>query len=378
MQKRMNINNEESRMTTQPLLTPVKVGPYELRNRVVMAPMTRDRADNPELAPTDLHAEYYSQRASAGLIITEGSQISPQGVGYIHTPGIYSDSQVAGWKKVTDAVHGKDGRIFVQLWHVGGVSHPDFHNGELPVSASAFNPHAKAFTPAGLKDTVTARALETEEIRATVQDYVHAAKQAMRAGFDGVEIHGANGYLIEQFLRDSTNHRSDEYGGSIENRARFLFDVVGEVSEAIGSNKVGVRLSPANVWNVPADSDTRALYDFVIGALSSFNMAYLHLRDAAGDVSGIPNMVANVTEHFRDVYQGTLIANTGYDRETGNQAIRSGKADLVAYGVPYIANPDLVERFRVSAELAEADKNTFYMGGGKGYIDYPSLQAEAA
>lgn len=365
-------------MSTQPLLTPVKLGAYELGNRVVMAPMTRDRADNPELAPTELHADYYAQRASAGLIITEGSQISPQGAGYLFTPGIYSEAQIAGWRQVTDAVHEKDGRIFIQLWHVGYVSHPDFHDGALPVAPTALNPNTKAFTPNGLKDTVTARALDTDEVKAIVQDYVRAAQNAMRAGFDGVEIHGANGYLIEQFLRDSTNHRTDEYGGSIENRARFLFDVVGEVSEAIGSDKVGVRLSPANVWNVPADSDTRALYDFVIGALSSFNLAYLHLRDAAGDVSGMPNMVPNVVEHFRGVYQGTLIANTGYDREKGNQAIRAGNADLVAYGIPYIANPDLVERFRLGAELAEADKDTFYTGGEKGYVDYPALQAEAA
>ncbi|HEX5340690.1 MAG TPA: alkene reductase, partial [Gammaproteobacteria bacterium] len=344
----------------------------------VMAPMTRSRADNPDRAPTDMHVDYYAQRASAGLIITEGSQVSPQGVGYLFTPGIHSEAQVAGWKQVTDAVHEKGGRIFIQLWHVGYMSHPDFHDGELPVAPSALNPNTKVFTPTGLKDTVAARALETHEIKASVQDFVQGANNAMQAGFDGVEIHGANGYLIEQFLRDSSNHRTDEYGGSIENRARFLFDVVGEVSDAIGSDKVGVRLSPANVGNVAADSDTRALYDFVIGALSSFNLAYLHLRDAAGDVSGIPNMVPNVVEHFRGVYRGTLIANTGYDRGKGNQAIENGVADLVAYGVPYIANPDLVERFGLGAPLAQPDKGTFYIPGAKGYTDYPLLQAQAA
>lgn len=376
MQKHMKIDEEQ--VTSQPLLTAVEVGPYALPNRVAMAPMTRNRADNPELTPTDLHVAYYAQRASAGLLITEGSQISPQAVGYIHTPGIHSDAQVDGWKKVTEAVHAKGGHIFIQLWHVGFVSHPDFHDGDLPVAPSEFNPRTKVYTPKGLKDTVTARALETDEVKTIVQDYVQAAKNAMRAGFDGVEIHAANGYLIEQFLRDSTNHRSDEYGGSIENRARFLFDIVGEVSDAIGSNRVGVRLSPANVWNVPADSDTRALYDFVIGALSSFDLAYLHLRDAASDVSGIPNMVPNVVEHFRGVYQGTLIANTGYDRNKGNLAIANGNADLIAYGIPYIANPDLVERFATGAPLAQADRNTFYVGGANGYIDYPRLQAEAA
>ena len=364
-------------MANQALLNSVKVGPYELANRVVMAPMTRDRADNPELAPTDLHVQYYTQRASAGLIITEGSQISPQGVGYLYTPGIYSDAQVAGWRRVTEAVHSKGGRIFIQLWHVGAVSHPDFHDGDLPVSASEFNPGAKLYTASGLQNTVPARALKTHEIKAIVQDFVKAAENAMRAGFDGVEIHGANGYLIEQFLRDSVNHRSDEYGGSVENRARLLFDIVGEVSDAIGSDKVAVRLSPAGTGYVPADSDTRSLYDFVIGALSSFDLAYLHLRAAASDVTDIQNMVPNVIEHYRGVYEGTLIANTGYDRDSGNQAIADGNADLIAYGIPFISNPDLVERFRLKAPLAQADRNTFYTGGKRGYIDYGFLKAAA-
>lgn len=365
-------------MSTQPLLTPVKVGRYVLPNRVVMAPMTRSRAYNRDRAPTELHAEYYAQRASAGLIITEGSQISPQGVGYVHTPGIHSEAQIGGWKKVTAAVHGRGGYIFLQLWHVGYVSHPDFHNGALPVAPSAINPHTQSFTPNGLKDTVTARALETEEVRAVVRDYVQGAKNAIEAGFDGVEIHGANGYLIEQFLRDSTNRRSDEYGGSIANRARFLFEIVEGISDAIGSERVGVRLSPANTWNVPPDSDTRALYDFVIGALSSYHLAYLHLREAQGDLSAIPNMVQNVTAHYRTVYRGTLITNTGYDQAKGNAVIVRGEADLVAYGVPFIANPDLVERFRLNAPLAQADQSTFYQGGAKGYTDYPPLQSEAA
>src|SRR5579871_3461557 len=223
-------------MTQQALLTPVKVGPYELRNRVVMAPMTRDRADNPELAPTALHAEYYAQRASAGLIISEGSPISPQGTGYIYTPGIYSPAQIKGWEQVTDAVHAEGGRIFLQLWHVGAISHPDFHGGALPVSASAFNPHSKAYTPAGqLKETVTARALEHAEVKQVVQDFAQGARNAISAGFDGVEIHGANSYLIEQFLRDSSNQRTDEYGGGIPNRVRFLLEVVEAVSKAAGA-----------------------------------------------------------------------------------------------------------------------------------------------
>ncbi len=365
-------------MHTQPLLTPVKLGRHELPNRVVMAPMTRSRAYNRDQAPTELHAEYYAQRASAGLIITEGSQISPQGVGYIHTPGIHSQAQIKGWKKVSDAVHARNGRIFIQLWHVGRISHPDFHNGALPVAPSAINPNTKSFTPQGLKDTVTPRALETREVRQVVQDYAQAAHNAMQAGLDGVEIHGANGYLIEQFLRDASNTRNDEYGGSVPNRARFLFDIVDAITDSIGADRVGVRLSPANTWNVPADSDTRALYDFVIGALSSYELAYLHLREGQGDLSAIPNMVTRVAEHYRTVYRGTLITNTGYDRDKGNAVIANGHADLVAYGALFIANPDLVERFRVNAPLAQADQNTFYQGGAQGYVDYPTLQAEAA
>ncbi|HSC48251.1 MAG TPA: alkene reductase [Gammaproteobacteria bacterium] len=366
-------------MSEQLLLKPVKLGRYELNNRVVMAPMTRDRADNPDLAPTALHALYYGQRATAGLIVTEGSQISPQGTGYINTPGIYSAAQIEGWKKVTEAVHAEGGHIFLQLWHVGAISHPDFHGGALPVSASAFNPKSKAYTPAGeLKETVTARALEVHEIEAVVRDFAQGAKNAIAAGFDGVEIHGANSYLIEQFLRDSSNARTDGYGGSIANRARFLFEVVEAVGRAVGFDRTGLRLSPANTWNVPADSDSRALYDYVIAKLSDYGLAYLHLRDPAGDVSAIPNMVANVTEHYRRIYKGTLITNTGYTRETGNAAVAEGRADLVAFGVPFIANPDLVERFRAGAELAKPDQTTFYTPGEKGYVDYPALQAQAA
>ncbi len=366
-------------MNQQALLTPVKLGPYQLKNRVVMAPMTRDRADNPELAPTAMHAEYYAQRASAGLIITEGSQISPQGVGYIYTPGIHSEAQIRGWERVTDAVHARGGRIFLQLWHVGYVSHPDFHGGALPVSASAINPKTKVYTTAGvLKDTVASRALETAEVKQVVRDFAQGAKNAMAAGFDGVEVHGANGYLIEQFLRDGTNLRSDEYGGGIPNRVRFLLEVVEAVSKAVGSERTGVRLSPAGTYNVPPDSDTRALYDYAIARLSEHGLAYLHLREPVGDMSAIPNMVTNVTEHFRGIYKGTLITNTAYDREKGNTAISRGLADLVAFGVPFIANPDLVERFREGAPLAKPDPATFYTPGAKGYTDYPGLEAAAA
>ena len=358
----------------QPLLTPVKLGPLTLPNRIVMAPMTRSRADNPDHAPTDLHAEYYAQRAGAGLIVTEASQVSPQGVGYANTPGIHSRAQVAGWRKVTDAVHERGGRIFIQLWHVGRISHPDFHGGELPVAPSAINPHVQAFTPAGFKDTVTPRALATAEVRGVVRDFVQAARNAMDAGFDGVELHGANGYLIEQFLRDSSNHRDDIYGGSIANRARFLFDIVEGVSEAIGQDRVGVRLSPGNVGNIGADSNMAALYDFVIGVLDNHRPAYLHLVEGGSGA----NAIEDITRRYRTVFRGTLITNNGYDRESGNAAIAAGDADLVAFGRAFIANPDLPLRFRRSAPVAEGDPSTFYGGGAHGYVDYPELEDAAA
>ncbi len=364
-------------MNDQPLFTPVQLGRYQVNNRIVMAPMTRSRADNPDKAPTDMHAQYYSQRASAGLIITEGSQISPQAVGYEHTPGIHSPAQIAGWRKVSDAVHARRGRIFLQLWHVGYVSHPDFHGGALPVAPSAINPKTQSYTPQGMKDTVTPHALETHEVKLIVQDYAKAAKNAIAAGLDGVEIHGANGYLIEQFLRDGTNRRTDQYGGSVANRARFLFEVTEAVISTIGADRVGVRLSPANTWNVPADSDTHSLYDTVISALSAYDLAYLHLREAQGDLSAIPNMVTDVTAHYRRVYRGTIITNTGFDRDRANEVIRKGHADLVAFGTLFIGNPDLPERCLRGAALNQADQQTFYQGGSKGYVDYPTLSSVA-
>lgn len=361
-------------MFNQPLLQNVKLGPYELKNRIVMAPMTRSRAVNPGHAPTDLHVEYYAQRATAGLIVSEATQVSPQGIGYIHTPGIHSAAQIAGWRKVTQAVHAEGGRIFAQLWHVGRISHPDFHAGELPVAPSAINPQTKSFTPEGFKDTVTPRALETTEIPGIVAAFVQAAKNAIEARFDGVELHGANGYLIEQFLRDSSNHRTDQYGGSIVNRARFLFEVVEGIAEAISSERIGVRLSPAGVFGNPADSDPAVLYDFVIGVLDGFGLAYLHLIDAPATKDFPDGVVAR----YRTEYHGTLIANNGYDRERGNAAIAAGNADLIAFGKPFISNPDLVERFRLGLAPVEAEPTTFYQGGQRGYTDYPVLQPQAA
>ncbi len=362
-------------MSNQPLLQSVRLGPYQLKNRIVMAPMTRSRAVNPGHTPTDLHVEYYAQRATAGLIVSEATQVSPQGIGYIHTPGIHSAAQIAGWSKVTQAVHEAGGRIFAQLWHVGRVSHPDFHAGELPVAPSAINPESMSFTAEGWQSTVTPRALETAEIPGIVADFVQAAKNAIAAGFDGVELHGANGYLIEQFLRASSNRRTDRYGGSVANRARFLFEIVEGIAQAIGSEKIGVRLSPANA---PADGDIVALYDFVIGVLDDLGLAYLHLLDAPGNAPAAKYFPEGLIAHYRTVYRGTLIANNGYDRERGNAAIAAGDADLIAFGIPFISNPDLPERLRLGLLPVEADTATFYQGGPRGYTDYPFLQARAA
>lgn len=365
-------------MATQPLLTPYNLGALELKNRVVMAPMTRSRADNPENAPTELHVTYYTQRASAGLLISEGTQISKQGVGYINTPGIYSDAQVAGWKKVTEAVHAQGGKIFAQLWHVGRISHPDFHNGALPVAPSALNPNDKSFTPQGFKDTVTPRALETHEVKAIVEDFRRAAANAVQASFDGVELHAANGYLLHQFFNGTTNLRTDQYGGSIENRARILFEILDALNGTIDLNRVGVRFNPSlhGPFGITADEETIPTFEYMVKRLNSYNLAYLHLTEPFAPVEGIPFLISQIAKHFRPLYQGTLIINKSFTRETGNEVIANGDADLVAFGVPYIANPDLVERFEQEAELAQPDKDLFYTGGAKGYIDYPAL-AEA-
>ncbi len=362
-------------MENQPLLTPYQLGPISLANRVVMAPMTRSRADNPENAATDLIAEYYAQRAGAGLIISEGTQVSKQGVGYINTPGIYSEAQVQGWQKVTAAVHERQGKIFAQLWHVGRISHPDFHNGELPVAPSAINPNDKSFTPLGFKDTVTPRALETAEVQAIVQDFKNAAANAVKAGFDGVEIHSSNGYLLHQFFNATSNQRTDQYGGSIENRARILFEILDAFKEVIDLNRVGLRLNPSlnGVFGMTMDEETIPTFEYIVRRLNDYNLAYLHLSEPFAPVDHIPYAVSEIAKHFRPLYRGTLIINKGFNQETGNQIITDGLADLVAFGVPFISNPDLPERFAQSAELTNPDKDTFYTGGERGYVDYPAL-----
>lgn len=366
-------------MSKQPLLTPYNKN-IKLDNRVVMAPMTRSRADNKDKAPTDeLHGLYYEQRASAGLIITEGSQVSERAVGYINTPGIHTKAQVEGWKKVTKRVHDKGGKIFIQLWHVGRMSHPDFHNGELPLSASAINPESKSYTPEGFKDTVVPKEMTIEDIKTTVKDFQNAAANAVKAGFDGVEIHSSNGYLFHQFFNGTSNKRTDEYGGSKENRARFFFEVLDAIKEVIPEEKIGATFNPSlnGVLGMTMDEDTIPTFEYIIKKLNDYNLAYVHLSEPFTDVSDIPYAVTEIAKHFRPLYNGTLMINSNFDQEKGNKVIEDGYADLVAYGKPYISNPDLVERFEHNLELAEWDQDTFYTTGEKGYTDYPKASEKS-
>ena len=355
------------------LFSPVKLGSIALKNRMVMAPLTRNRAGEGGV-PQAMNVTYYVQRASAGLIISEATPISAMAHGYPALPGIYTDAQVAGWKKVTDAVHAEGGKIVIQLWHVGRISHPSLlPNGAQPVAPSAIKPNGKAFTYQGLVDYVEPRALAVSELPSIVADYVHATKCALAAGFDGVEIHAANGYLLDQFLRDGTNKREDEYGGSIENRSRLLLEVTKAVVEVAGSDKVGIRISPVNPFNDMRDSNPQALFNHVVTALNPFKLAYLHVVEGGIHGGGIadPFDFPALRKHCQSAY----MANLSYDKARGNAAIVSGHADAIAYGVPFIANPDLVKRFSINAALNEADSSTFYGGTEHGYTDYPFLGA---
>ena len=354
------------------LFSPAKLGSIALKNRMVMAPLTRNRAGEGGV-PQDLNVTYYEQRASAGLIVTEATPISLMGHGYPALPGIYTDAQIAGWKKVTDAVHAKGGKIVIQLWHVGRISHPSLLNGELPVAPSAIKPAGKAFTYKGLVDYVEPRALDASELPAIVQDYLHATQCALKAGFDGVEIHAANGYLLDQFMRDGSNTRTDNYGGSFENRARLLLEVTKAVVETAGADKVGIRISPVNPFNDMHDSNPQALFNYVTEQLNQFNLAYLHAVE--GGIHGGGKADAFDFDQMRKLYKGAYMANLSYDKARGNAAIASGHADVIAYGVPFIANPDLVERYKTDATLNEADSKSFYGGTEKGYTDYPFLAA---
>jgi N-ethylmaleimide reductase len=355
------------------LFSPIKLGAISLKNRIVMAPLTRNRAGEGGV-PQPINTAYYEQRATAGLIVSEATPISVMAHGYPALPGIYTDAQVEGWKKVTDAVHAKGGKIVLQLWHVGRISHPSLlPNDAQPVAPSAIKPQGKAFTYQGLVDYVEPRALNATELPDIVDDYVHAAECALTAGFDGVEIHAANGYLLDQFLRDGTNKRTDQYGGSFENRTRLLLEVTKAIVDVIGADKVGVRISPVNPFNDMKDSNPQALFNYVVEMLNPFNLAYLHVVEGGIHGGGVADSFDFVA--LRKHWKGAYMANLAYDKARGNDAIASGHADLIAYGVPFIANPDLVERYRENAPLNQADSNTFYGGAEKGYTDYPFLKA---
>ena len=356
------------------LLDPYKLGPFVLRNRLVMAPLTRRRAREGGV-PVEMNAVYYAQRASAGLIIAEASQISPQGVGYMNTPGIHTKAQVEGWKLVTKAVHDAGGVIFLQLWHVGRVSHSLLQPGNaLPVSASALSGGDFITTPEGKKPMEIPHALTVPEIGCIIEDYRKAAANAMEAGFDGVEIHAANSYLLDQFMHSSSNLRTDQYGGSIENRCRLTLEVTDAVCTAIGSDKTGIRLSPSNIRYGMDDPDPAALFGYVIQELDKRSLAYLHLVEPMLSLENHPHMVRQVAKHFRKHFSGTLITAGNLTPESGSQALEGGYADLVAFGRLFISNPDLPQRILMNAPLNVPDPDTFYTRGPEGYTDYPFMK----
>jgi N-ethylmaleimide reductase len=364
------------------LFDPLRLGEIALANRIAMAPLTRNRAAARQ-APGELAVTYYAQRASAGLLITEASQISAEGQGYLDTPGIHSAEQVAAWKKVTDAVHAQGGKIVIQLWHVGRISHVSLQPGGIaPVSSSARRANGKTFTKDGFVDVSTPRALRSDELPRIVADYRHAARCAINAGFDGVEVHAANGYLIDQFLRDSLNDRSDAYGGSIANRARLLLEVMHAVTQEIGGSRTGVRLSPVTPSNdIGQDSDPQALFNHVIDELAPLKLAFVHVVE--GQTGGARDIAPfdfdALRTRFKQAHpQGAWMVNNGYDRQMAMDVIASGRADVVAFGRPFISNPDLVQRLRVDAPLNALQSATLYGGGAEGYTDYPTLEATAA
>lgn len=349
-------------MTT--LFDPITLGDLQLPNRIIMAPLTRCRADEGRV-PNALMAEYYTQRAGAGLILSEATSVTPMGVGYPDTPGIWSDDQVRGWSNVTKAVHANGGRIMLQLWHVGRISDPLYLNGETPVAPSAIKPAGHVSLVRPIKEFVTPRALETEEIADIVEAYRQGAENAKAAGFDGVEIHGANGYLLDQFLQSSTNQRTDQYGGSIENRARLLLEVADAAIEVWGAGRVGVHLAPRMDSHDMGDADPLATFGYVARELGKRGIAFICTREKEGPDSIGPKL--------KEIFGGPYIANERFTKASANAWLASGKADAVAFGIPFIANPDLVERLAKDAPLNEAHPETFYAKGPVGYLDYPRL-----
>ncbi|WP_426413352.1 alkene reductase [Bradyrhizobium ganzhouense] len=343
-----------------------------LNNRVAMASMTRGRARNEGLVPTELHVEYYRQRATAGLILTEATWISRESIGFINVPGLFTLEQAGAWRKVVDGVHAKGGRIYVQLAHTGAVSHPDFFDGELPLAPSAVNPGLMSFTPTGFKDTVMPRAMTVGQIKATVLDYAAAARNAKAAGFDGVELHSATTYLLPQFLNSALNVRQDEYGGNHENRARIVIEILNALVEVWGPGRVGVKLSPTMAMGgfVPTDQ-TVATYDHLVERLNDIPLSHLQLVRATSDLTGTPiRALQDTVGYYRPRFKGTLIANGGFDKPSANAIIGSRNADLVSFGSSFIGNPDLVHRLRDDVALKPSRRDTYYQGGAEGYIDH--------
>jgi len=360
-------------MSTIDIYSPLHTAQLHLRNRIAMAPLTRSRA-TADYIPTPIMAEYYCQRTESGLIVSEASPISPMGIGYVRIPGMYSQAQVEAWKPITAAIHASGGKIFAQLWHVGRNSHPDFLNGELPVSASDIPIKGFKDTPSGKKEYVAPRPLKNSEIQALINDYVNAAQNAIAAGFDGVEIHGANGYIIDQFICDGTNHRTDNYGGSVQNRARLAIEVTEAVSQTIGSQYTAIRFSPSGTNGQMYNSTPVEVFDLILTEISKFDLAYVCLNEPQINRADLPaHYPKYVAPAFRDKYKGTLMTNGGYNLETAQAVVSNGHADVVAFGKLFISNPDLVSRFRNQAPLNEWDNKTFYDGGPKGYTDYPIL-----
>ncbi|MFP4075888.1 MAG: alkene reductase [Halochromatium sp.] len=364
-----------------PLFDPIQVGDLELPNRIVMAPLTRNRAVA-GLKPGALQVEYYRQRASAGLIISEATQISPMGQGYLDTPGIYDSAQVAAWKQVTDAVHAVGGRIFVQLWHVGRISHSSLlPDAAAPVSSTDRRPNVQTFAAEGFVDVSAPRALRDEEIPALIEDYRHAARCAREAGFDGVEVHAANNYLLEQFLRDSVNDRTGPYGGSIFNRARLVVEIMQAIAAEIGAGRTGIRISPMTTFNDTArDSDPQALFEHLVARLDPLGLAYVHVIQGETGGPRYPDDAERPFDYaaLKACFDGPWMLNNGYGPEDAPQALAAGEADLIAFGRPFISNPDLVRRLREGAPLTPPNPDTFYGGGAEGYTDYPTLDADGA
>lgn len=361
----------DSHASVDVLFQPITVGALNLPNRIVMAPLTRNRAGEGNVQG-ELNATYYAQRASAGLIIAEATQVVPEGQGYISTPGIHSAAQVEGWKKVTAAVHAEGGRIVLQLWHVGRISHTSLQpDGKAPVAPSAIRAESKVFTADGFTDVSEPRALDLSELPGLVDSYRQAARRAIEAGFDGVEVHAANGYLIDQFLRDKSNHRTDAYGGSIENRTRLLFEVCEAVAKEVGAGRTGVRVSPLTSFGDIADSDPQALFNRAIERIAPLGLAYVHVIE--GETGGERQPQPFDYAAMRKPFKGAWIVNNGYDRAMAIDAVASGKADLVAFGRLFIANPDLPRRLREDSKLNPLDGDSLYGGGAHGYTDYPAL-----